>query len=67
MKAQICPLCQGRGTVPGDFYTDLPVLAPTKCRSCMDGIVFVPENPSVVAAPPYECGSQEWTPRSAGG
>ena len=30
----VCPVCHGRGHVPGNFYDGLPILTPEKCRSC---------------------------------
>lgn len=55
MKAQVCPVCQGRGFVDAGFYDDpskrwswVPNSAPKteKCRTCKgEGIVRVREEP----------------------
>jgi hypothetical protein len=41
MKAQRCPICEGRGKVAADFYYDEPAVAPgstnpryIQCRTC---------------------------------
>ena len=47
--AQRCPICQGSGNVPGGFYsvcaghTEGWTSATTmeKCRTCVDGLVYV--------------------------
>lgn len=34
-RAQVCPVCNGRGTVAANLYTALPMLGPREaCRSC---------------------------------
>lgn len=34
MKAQICPVCHGKGTVAPDFYPDTKSISRQKCRAC---------------------------------
>lgn len=52
MRAQICPICNGRGEVPESFYDILPYYTSgsteidrkTACRSCHGaGYVVVPD------------------------
>ena len=42
MKAILCPVCQGRQTVPPGFYSliDTTSLAAEKCRSC-NGLGYI--------------------------
>ena len=50
MKAQVCPVCAGKGTVHDMFYTGIPSSTGgrTKCKSCTGrGIVFCPDEPVV--------------------
>jgi len=53
--AQRCPVCQGNGNVPGGFY-DICAgqmtswsssSAMEKCRSCVDGLVYVEQEVEV--------------------
>jgi hypothetical protein len=52
MKAERCPICFGKGTVPHGFYEHgnsyrdtTTVMTPEPCRSCHGrGIVFVPND-----------------------
>jgi len=53
--AQRCPVCQGNGNVPGGFY-DICAgqmtswsssSAMEKCRSCVDGLVYVEQGVEV--------------------
>lgn len=42
---QICPVCEGRGTVPHDFYAQLGVATSTareQCRTCRGRTVIPP-------------------------
>ena len=46
MKAQVCPVCDGKGTVPGGFYPGEGDTSASRqtCRSCKGrGIVFCSE------------------------
>jgi hypothetical protein len=41
VEAHRCPVCEGRGIVPGSFYTGLPILADEPCRACdASGVVW---------------------------
>ncbi len=40
MQPYVCPVCNGRGTVPASFYGDYTHIYAVKCRSC-DGIGIV--------------------------
>lgn len=42
MKTELCPVCQGRQTVPPGFYTPIGTssLAAERCRSC-DGLGYI--------------------------
>lgn len=42
--AQVCPICEGRCEMPGDFYGGDPA-GPAECRSCWGrGVIFVQES-----------------------
>ena len=53
--AQRCPVCQGSGNVPGGFYNVCAGHATSwssssameKCRSCVDGLVYVEQEVEV--------------------
>ena len=60
MKAQVCPVCNGKGTVASDFYRDtsLTDASRQKCRSCDGrGIVFCSET-----FPPIRPIKEPWEP-----
>lgn len=42
MKAELCPVCQGRQTLPTGFYGpfDATSIAPEQCRSC-NGLGYI--------------------------
>ena len=54
-----CPVCEGRGTVPADFYTRTPSTGDNvvACNTCHgQGIVILADNPVIIPpyVPPYE-------------
>jgi len=54
VKAQVCPVCNGKGTVPPYFYLDVhpDIHTRQKCRTCKGrGIVMCPEAPAYVPPP----------------
>ncbi len=67
MKPYKCPVCEGKGMVPGGFYDILPnnttlsYPAPVSCRSCGGtGVIWDPEIPIKVAPYP-DIGERERT------
>jgi len=43
-----CPVCNGKGVVPGGFYSSVGDYGSsiTTCRSCVNGIIWGPELPT---------------------
>jgi hypothetical protein len=35
-----CPVCEGRGWMPINFYSNLPVTGDEPCRSCENGVIW---------------------------
>lgn len=45
MKSDVCPVCHGKGKVPGDFYPDTYSDSWQECRTCRgSGAVSVAES-----------------------
>ncbi len=52
MTAEKCPVCEGRGTLPGGFYEPAAstVAPPETCRSCGGRGVILPTEQALSAA-----------------
>jgi hypothetical protein len=51
MKPYKCPICEGTTNVPKGFYADEPKR--TKCRACVQGVVYGAESVPVTVPMPY--------------
>jgi hypothetical protein len=59
-----CPICEGRGTVPVDFYAEQEVYASRQiCKACGgSGLVWEAATPSCPPYKPIGPGRIEWGP-----
>lgn len=55
---QRCPVCEGRGVVPVNFYGDKSMSSSIeineRCRTCLNGLVVPPPTPAIAPAEPSQ-------------